>query len=121
MVTRSPDVDAHIAAAAEPFRAPLQHLRELIWAAAPDSVEVIAYGVPTFKVGGHNLVHFAAARQHCSFYPGSEAIEVHAAELAGFSTARGTIRFTPDRQIPDALVTAIVGERLADVVKKRPR
>lgn len=121
MTARSPEVDAHIAAAAPEFQAALERLRGLIRAAAPDAVEGIGYGVPTYKVNGHNLVHFAAAKRHCSFFPGSEAIAAHAAGLADFSTDKGTIRFTPDRPIPDGLVASIVEMRLADVRAKRPR
>ena len=121
MTTRSPEVDAHIAGAAEPFRGLLSHLRDLILEEGPDLVETIGYGIPTYKLDGHNVVHFTAAARHCSFFPGSEAVAVHAAELAGFSTAKGTIRFSPAQPLPDDLVRTIVRERLADAGRKRPR
>jgi uncharacterized protein YdhG (YjbR/CyaY superfamily) len=57
-----------------------------------------------------------AAKAHCSFFPMNPAvIDAHRSELAGFDTAKGTIRFTPDHSIPDALVTAIVHDRMAEM------
>ena len=37
-----------------------------------------------------------------------------AGELAGYSTSTGTIRFTPDRPLPAALVRKIVKARIAE-------
>jgi len=61
------------------------------------------------------LVSFGAARSHCAFYVQSPAVmEVHAAELIGLDTSKGTVRFTPDKPLPDALVTRLVRARLAE-------
>ena len=59
------------------------------------------------------LVSFAAAKTHCSFFVQSPAVMEHfAAELEGFDTAKGTIRFKPDKAIPAALVKKIVQGRI---------
>jgi uncharacterized protein YdhG (YjbR/CyaY superfamily) len=117
MITRSPEVDAHVAAAAEPYRGTLEHIRGLILETLPaaDTVETIGYGVPTYKYRGRNLIHFAAAKEHCSLFPGSEAVALHATELVGFSTDKGTIRFSPDRPIPDELVRTLILEGVARI------
>ncbi len=58
---------------------------------------------------------FAAAARHCSLFPGSgSAVAAHAAELAGYDTAKGTIRFRPDRPLPAALVRKLVKYRVAE-------
>ncbi len=58
----------------------------------------------------------AAAKGHCSFFPmGPSMIEAHRDELAGFDTAKGTIRFTPSTPIPSELVTRIVRGRIAEI------
>lgn len=48
------------------------------------------------------LVWFAAATNHCSFFPGA-VIESLKDELKDFSTSKGTIRFQPDHPLPAAL------------------
>jgi uncharacterized protein YdhG (YjbR/CyaY superfamily) len=38
-----------------------------------------------------------------------------AGDLAGFSLSKGTIRFTPERPVPDPVIERIVGLRLAEI------
>ena len=96
-------------------RAALEDLRQVIRGAAPDATELINYGVPMFRLNGKNLVSYAAARDHCSFYVQSPAVmEAHAAELAGFKTSKGTVNFTPAKPIPSELVTKLVRSRIAE-------
>ena len=96
-------------------RAALEDLREVIRGAAPGATELINYGVPMVRLNGKNLVSYAAAKDHCSFYVQSPAVmEAHAAELAGFKTSKGTVNFTPDKPIPPELVTMLVKARIAE-------
>lgn len=108
-------VDAFLAAVAEPARSALQTLRSQINAATPGAEELINYGVPMVRLGGRNLVSFGAARAHCSFYVQSPAVmEQFAGDLAGFDTTKGSIHFTPDKPIPAALIRRIVEARIAE-------
>ena len=96
-------------------RAALEDLREVIRGVAPGATELINYGVPMFRLDGKNLVSYAAAKDHCSFYVQSPAVmEAHATELAGFKTSKGTVNFTPDKPIPAELVTKLVKARIAE-------
>jgi uncharacterized protein YdhG (YjbR/CyaY superfamily) len=107
-------VDDYLAGVREPFRTILSHLRNVIRAAAPEAVEGIGYGIPTYKLSG-NLVHFAAFRNHMSFFPGSTAHnEALKDALAAYKISKGTIQFTPDNPLPDDLVTRIVKLRIAE-------
>ena len=108
-------VDDFLAQVPQPQRAALEDLRKTIKAAAPEATELINYGVPMFRLGGRNLVSYAAAKDHCSFYVQSPAVmEAHAADLAGFKTSKGTVTFTPDSPIPPELVTKLVKARIAE-------
>ncbi len=107
-------IDAYLAAVPEPARSALEGLRATIREAAPEAIETISYGVPTFKLHG-NLVGFAAFKKHCSFFPMSgSSIEAFQGQLEGFSTSKGTIRFTPDKPIPESLLRDIVAARIAE-------
>ena len=112
-------VEAYLAALPPDQRAVLEHLRATIRAAAPDATEAIGYGMPTFRQGGRGLVGYAAFKNHCSLFPMSPAvIEAHAAPLADHVTSKGTIRFSTDAPLPDALVASIVAARLAEVTAR---
>ena len=106
-MTPAASVDAYLAALPTDQREALQHLRRVILSAAPDAVESISYGIPTFKVRGRAVAHLGAAVKHCAFYPGA-VMDVFAERLAGFETAKGTIRFQPEAPLPPALVADIV-------------
>lgn len=107
-------IDDYLEGVPEPFRGMLSHLREIIREEAPEAVETIGYGIPTFKLDG-NLVHFAAFKNHMSFFPGSTAHnETLKADLAGYKLAKGTIQFTADKPLPDDLVRTIVRLRIAE-------
>jgi uncharacterized protein YdhG (YjbR/CyaY superfamily) len=114
--TPTAQIDATLAALPADQRAALQALRETIAAAAPEAVDTISYGMPAFRYHGRALVAYAAFRAHCSLFPMSSAlIEAHRYELGGFATAKGTLRFTPDRPLPSDLVERIVRERMAQI------
>jgi uncharacterized protein YdhG (YjbR/CyaY superfamily) len=69
-----------------------------------------------FRLGGKNLVSYSAATGHCSFHVQSPAVmEAHAGNLAGYSTTKGTVHFTPDKPLPTALVTKLVKARMAEM------
>ena len=110
----SPEVEAYLANVTEPFRGMLERIRTVVREEAPEAQEVIAYGIPTFKLAG-NLVHYAAFTSHCSFFPG-RAIEDASlkSELAGFRISKGTIQYTPDNPLPDDVVRKIVRVRIAE-------
>jgi uncharacterized protein YdhG (YjbR/CyaY superfamily) len=110
----SAEVEAYLAGVPEPARGLLEKIRTVIRSLAPEAEEVIAYGIPTFKLDG-NLVHYAAFKNHCSFFPGralnSDAFK---AELAGYKISKGTIQFTADNPLPDELVRRITIMRIAE-------
>jgi uncharacterized protein YdhG (YjbR/CyaY superfamily) len=111
--SRSAEVDAFLAGLPEGMRGALEDLRRTIATAAPDAVEGIGYGVPAFKYRGRPLVSFGAGKDHCSFYVQSPAVmDAHHDELAAYDTAKGTVRFAPDKPLPAGLVRKLVKARM---------
>ena len=118
--TSAKDVDAFLAKVPADKRAALTKLRKTIKAAAPKATELINYGVPMFRLDGKNLVSYAAAANHCSFYVQSPAVmRAFAAELKDYKQGKGSIQFAADRPLPAALVTKLVKARIAENGKGR--
>ena len=113
------DIEAYLAKLSEPEKSTLEHLRNLIRAAAPDATEAMVYGVPGFRLNKKGLVCYAAFKDHFGFYPMVPAvIDQFARELEGRSIAKGTIRFTTDDPLPDDLITRMVQARVANIREK---
>ena len=103
----------YLAALSAEKRAALEKLRQQIKTAAPKAEECMSYGIPGFRMTGKLLVSFGAAATHCAFYPGS-IVRKFTKELKDYDTnGKGTIRFSPDKPLPAALVRKIVKARIA--------
>ena len=112
---KAPAVDDYLAGFPDEVRAVLGKVRRTIREAAPDAVEVISYGVPTFDLNGRHLVHFAGFKNHISFFSTSSPIPVFEKELTPYRTSRGTIQFPLGTPVPYDLIKKITAYRVREV------
>jgi uncharacterized protein YdhG (YjbR/CyaY superfamily) len=109
-------IDAYLATLPADQREALQRLRAQIAGLVPDAEETISYGMPAFKLRGRGLVWFAAWKAHCSIYPLTATfLEANADALKGYGRTKGSLHFTPEAPLPEALVERLVRARLADL------
>ena len=95
-------VDEYITRQDESKRADLCLMRNALRNALPDAEERISWSMPTYWKG-HNIVHFAASKNHIGFYPGAEAVEFFQEDLKQYKTAKGTIQI-PYGELDTALI-----------------
>lgn len=115
MTGKPNNIDEYLAALSEDKRVALEKLRQTIRATAPKAEECISYQLPAFRLNGKLLVGFGAMAKHCAFYPMSATtVAAHQADLAGYDTSKGTIRFQADKPLPVALVRKLVKARIAE-------
>jgi uncharacterized protein YdhG (YjbR/CyaY superfamily) len=108
-------IDEYLANLKPGHRKTLQKLRQTIQTAAPSAEECISYGIPAFRLNRHLLVFFGAWANHCALYPGSATtLQNFRNELRNFQTSKGTIRFSPDKPLPVALVKKLVKTRIEE-------
>jgi uncharacterized protein YdhG (YjbR/CyaY superfamily) len=112
------DIDTYIRQWPESVQRILSGLREVIREAAPDAVEAISYGMPTFRLNG-NLVHFAAYKKHIGFYPTPSGITAFKEELSDYPCTKGAIRFSLDKPLPFKLIGRIVRFRVMENIEKK--
>lgn len=114
MKAKPKTIDEYLENVDDSQRAALEKLRKTIKATAPKAEETITYQIPIFRLNGM-LVGFAAAKNHCAFYPCSGSIVAALKdELKDYETSKGTIRFQPGKPLPAALVRKIVKIRIAE-------
>ena len=120
---RSPKtIDEYLASVNANHRDALQKIREAIHAVAPNAEECMSYAIPAFRLNGRLLVGFAAWSNHCSFYAmSSKTLKKFRNELRNFQTSKGTLRFSPGKPMPVALVKKLVKARVAQIDNDRTR
>ena len=91
-------IDEYIAAQAEAVQPVLHAVRQTIRTALPEAEERISYRMPTYWKK-HNLIHFAAMKNHLGIYPGDNGINAFRAEIEkrGLKYSKGAIQFPFDR------------------------
>lgn len=89
----------------------LQEIYTLIKQTAPEAIEKISYGIPTFYLHG-NLVHFAAYKNHIGFYPAPSGLEKFQEEISKYKHSKGAVQFPLDKPIPKKLIAQIVKYRV---------
>jgi uncharacterized protein YdhG (YjbR/CyaY superfamily) len=106
------EVDAYLAALAEPKRSTLEALRKTILDIVPEAEQGISYGVPAFRVQSKVIAGFAAFKNHLSYLPHSGSVFPELAdELAYYKTSTGALQFPIDTPLPKALVKKLIAVR----------
>lgn len=103
---RPKTIDAYIMAQDENKQRDLFCIRDILRHSLPEAEEKISWSMPTYWKG-HNIVHFAASKNHIGFYPGPAAVAFFTEELIHYKTSKGTV------QIPYGNIDADLIERIA--------
>ena len=112
------DIDDYVDRYPKDVQRLLTQMRRTIRKAAPQAMEKISYGVPTFALDG-NLVHFAAFKNHIGFYPTPSAITAFRRELSSYKCSKGAVQFPLDQPLPLTLVSRMVKFRVNEKLKNR--
>lgn len=107
MADRPATVDAYLAAFPEDVREILGAIRRTIQAALPEATEAISYDIPTFRLHGRDVVHFAGWKQHVSLYPVPDGEPALARELEPYRAGKGSLRFRLGEPVPYELIARI--------------
>jgi uncharacterized protein YdhG (YjbR/CyaY superfamily) len=109
-------IDGYLATVPASHRAALKRLRAIVRKAYPAAEEGLYYHLPAFRLNGKAFVAFRSSKAHCSLHPLSGTVLPSLkSRLAGFEFSRGTLRFTPQKPIPESLLRAILRVRAREL------
>ena len=112
------DINSYLKLQSKEDRDALERIRKIVHELVPNAEEVISYGMPGFKYHGM-LIGFAAFKKHCSLFPWNASTVVHFEEdLKKYTTSKGTIQFTLDKQLSVTLIKKIVKFRMKQNIEK---
>lgn len=94
-------------------RAVIERVYDIARELVPEAEQGKGYGMPALTYRGKPLIAVMRAKQHIGVYPFSPAsIGAASAALAGFDTAKGTVRFQPEAPLPaDAIRTLVLARK----------
>lgn len=105
-------VEDYIASFPKDIQEILIKMRKTILEKAPESVEHISYGMPSYKTNGKPLVYFAAYKTHIGFYATPTGHIEFAEELSKYKTGKGSVQFPINQPLPIDLIERIVEFRV---------
>ena len=108
-------IDEYFAGLPSAQRAALERVRRVIRATAPEAQECISYQIPSFKLNGKGLIWFGAAAHHCAIYGVANDPALQDYDTSG----KGTLRFTIEKPLPDALLRKLVMARMKRIAAKK--
>jgi uncharacterized protein YdhG (YjbR/CyaY superfamily) len=112
-------VDEYIAAQPEAARKVLNRVRETIRKTLPKAEETISYNMPTYKIGGETVLHFAGWKRHFSLYPvKSNLAAALKKDIAAFELEKGTLRVPLSEDVPVDLIKRIAKFRAEEATRK---
>lgn len=122
MATPQPNnIEAYILTFPEVIQERLRQMRAIIKKNAPDAEETISYAIPTFKLNGKALVHFAGFKNHIGFYALPTGHEAFAKEFSVYKTGKGSVQFPLDQELPLDLVAKVVQFRVDEVLNAQKK
>ena len=114
-------VDEYLESLEPGDRAVVSHVFDVVRETLPDVEQGKSYGMPALLYRGKALIAVMRTKKHIGVYPFSGRVpEVVADALPGpereaLEFDKGTIRFQPERPLPDDTIRAIVAARVAEI------
>jgi uncharacterized protein YdhG (YjbR/CyaY superfamily) len=120
--TNPTSVERYIASQPDAVQGILKRVRTAIRKAVPRAKEMISYKMPSYKLDGADVLHFAVWKQHYSIYLASERIVAALRdELAPYKVRKGTISFPLSQPVPATLIARIAQLRAKEVEERATR
>lgn len=109
------NVREYIDSQPEEVRKRLLKIRDLVYKAVPDAVEMWNYNLPSYALveGGKRdkQILMAGYRFHIGFYPHPSVISHFSAELNDMKTGKGSVQFPLDQPLPEQLILDMITYR----------
>lgn len=112
-------VDDYLESLAPEDRVVVSHVFDVVRQMLPDVEQGTSYGMPALRYRGKALIAVMRTRKHIGLYPFSGNVPAVVAEAlpepGSLDYDKGTIRFPPERPLPDDVIRAIVSARVAEI------
>lgn len=113
------EVDAYLSTIDGADREALERVIAIARDVVPEAREGISYAMPALLYRDKGLLATVRTKKFLSLYPYSGAVVASVLDaLSDFQTTTGSIHYSVDHQLPDAIVRRIVEARRAEIDAK---
>lgn len=109
------EIDSYLEKVSSSQKEELGRIRKIVKKEVPEAVEQISYGMPGFKYKNKYLIGYGAFKNHMSIFPTSQPIEQLKEKLSAYEISKGTIQFTKDNLLSEALIIDLIKARLSQI------
>jgi uncharacterized protein YdhG (YjbR/CyaY superfamily) len=120
----APDAKAvtkHLAAYPPAQRRALESVRSAVHKLLPGADEVMAWGMPSYRVDGDLVLSFSGFADHNSLFPGAGVVKAMSTALPKYKTTKGTIHLPRDTSPPLAALKTVVRARIEEINASYPK
>ena len=109
------EIDTYIQNTTPSQKQEMERIRKLVRELVPDTTEAMSYGMPAFRYKDKYLVGYAAYKDHMSLFPTPGPIAQLKDKLSGYELAKGTIQFTSEQPLTDAIIGELIEVRQQEI------
>jgi uncharacterized protein YdhG (YjbR/CyaY superfamily) len=114
-------VEKHLAAYPSAQRRALESVRAALHRLLPGADEVMAWGMPSYRVDGDLVLSFSGFADHNSLFPGPGVVAQARTALPDLATTKGTIHLPRDIAPKLAALRFVVRARLDEINDSYPK
>lgn len=111
----------HLADFPTPQRRALEAIQSSLRKLLPGADEVVAWGMPSYRVDGDLVLSFSGFSEHNSLFPGAGVVRAMRTELPGYETTKGTIHLPRDTAPPLSVLRTVVRARIEEINATYPK
>jgi uncharacterized protein YdhG (YjbR/CyaY superfamily) len=120
-MTKADPVQSHLSAFPAAQRRALESTRSALIRLLPGADEVIAWGMPSYRIDGDLVLSFSGFAEHNSLFPGAGAVALVHREFPAYPTTKGTIHLPRDSAAPLSLLRFVVRSRIDEINDAYPK
>ena len=119
--TMTAEVRKHLAEFPPAQRKALESVQAALRALLPGADEIIAWGMPSYRVDGELVLSFSGFSDHNSLFPGAGVVKAMRTALPDYTMTKGTIHLPRDSAPPRAILRTVVRARIEEINAAYPK
>lgn len=117
----STSVDRHLAGFPPRQRRALESIRGSLHKLLPGADEVVAWGMPSYRIDKDLVLSFSGFADHNSLFPGAGVVAAVSRVFPDYETTKGTIHLPRDTAPPLAVLRTVVRARIDEINAAYPK